>query len=198
MNKDVLKWCRFYLPCQRPKIYKNTHLSPEKIEQPNGRFEHVHLDIVVKPIQQNYRYCLTMIDRFTRCPELVPLSNVMTKTIATAFWTRWIYFPFKSSFMWNKGTPWPDSFLSIMQKVRPTLTAHHTKQRMFLLKGIDLCTHVFLGADAVKQPLETPYTVPYEIVRREIDRVFTIKINGREIAISVDRLNPVGFRRRYP
>jgi cleavage and polyadenylation specificity factor subunit 1 len=90
MNKDVLKWCRLCLPCQRSKIHKHNHLQPEKIAVPNGRFDHVHLDIVVMPLQLNYRYCLTMIDRFSRWPEAVPLSNITADTIATAFWTHWI------------------------------------------------------------------------------------------------------------
>jgi len=93
-----------------------------------------------------------------------------------------------------KDTVDPTSILSIfrehMQKVRPTSTAHQIKQKMFVLKGIDKCTHVFLRTDAVKQPLEAPYTGPHEIVRRENDRVFTIRLNGHETAISVDRLKP--------
>jgi len=55
MNKNVLEWCRVCLACQRSKIHKHNHLSPEKIEVPNGRLDHVHLDIVVMPLQQNCR-----------------------------------------------------------------------------------------------------------------------------------------------
>jgi hypothetical protein len=62
---------------------------------------------------------------------------------------------------------------------------------MFLLKGIDKCTHVFLRIDAVKQPLEPPYTGPYEIIKRDNDRVFTIRIDGKGTAVLVDRLKPV-------
>jgi len=73
-----------------------------------------------------------------------------------------------------------------MQKVQPTSIAHHIKQR----KGIDKCRHVFLRTDAVKLSLKAPYTGPHEIVRRENDRVFTIRLNGHESAVLVDRLKP--------
>lgn len=42
----------------------------------------------------------------------------------------------------------------------------------------------------VRQPLEPPYSGPYEVVKRSTDRVFIVKINGKEVAVSTERLKP--------
>jgi len=97
----------------------------------------------------------------------------------------------------------PTSFLSIfrehMQEVRPTSTAHHIKQKMFVLKGIDKCTHVFLR----RSPLhwssldcqtrnrscfhyQTQWPCDCSISRLPQTSIFS---KGR---------TPVGFRRSYP
>lgn len=47
---------------------------------PDQRFDHVHLT-------KGFRYCRTMIDRFSRWPEVVPLREI---TADTAFRTHWI------------------------------------------------------------------------------------------------------------
>ncbi|KAM8715646.1 hypothetical protein ACLKA7_002661 [Drosophila subpalustris] len=62
---------------------------------------------------------------------------------------------------------------------------------MFLIKGIEQCSHVFNRTDAVK--LEPPYSGPYEIIQRQTDRVYLLKVNDKEMAVSVDRLKPAFF-----
>ncbi len=57
---------------------------------PDGRFEHVHMDIVVMPNDNGYRYCLTMIDRFTRWPEAIPMRNMEAATCARVFYDTWV------------------------------------------------------------------------------------------------------------
>lgn len=42
------------------------------------------------PHCDGYRYCLTMIDRFSRWPEAVPLVNQEATTVAEAFFNHWI------------------------------------------------------------------------------------------------------------
>lgn len=45
----------------------------------NHRFYPVHLEIVGPlPPSRGYRYCLTLLDRFTQWPEVVPLADQFT------------------------------------------------------------------------------------------------------------------------
>ena len=50
-------------------------------------------------------------------------------------------------------------------------------------------THAWLRIDRVKKPLETPNQGPFEILRRT-DDTFTLKIRGKPVVVSVDRLKP--------
>lgn len=70
-------------------------------------------------------------------------------------------------------------------------TAHHTKSKMFKLKNIDTYSHVFLRTDAVREPLQPPYTGPYQVINRITDRLFTIRIKDKDVNVTVDRLKPV-------
>ncbi|XP_052842604.1 uncharacterized protein LOC128256347 [Drosophila gunungcola] len=81
-------------------------------------------------------------------------------------------------------------FRDLVRKIRPTPSAHHSKQKMLRLKEIDKCSHVFIRTDAVKLPLEPPYSGPFEVVYRNSDRVFTLNVNGKEVVVSVDRIKP--------
>jgi hypothetical protein len=57
---------------------------------PSRRFEHVHIDIVVMPVSEGKRYCLTCVDRFSRWPEAIPLRDQEAETVAKAFYQGWI------------------------------------------------------------------------------------------------------------
>lgn len=57
----------------------------------SSRFSHVHIDLIGPlPVSQDYRYCLTAIDRFTRWLEVIPLHDIKADTVANAFVTGWI------------------------------------------------------------------------------------------------------------
>lgn len=91
MAKDVKEWARTCLACQKSKVSRHIHLRPVGITVPDTRFEHIHIDIVGPlPPSRNYRYLLTMIDRFTRWPEAVPLEDVSAATVVKAFFFGWI------------------------------------------------------------------------------------------------------------
>ena len=49
------------------------------------------MDIVGQmPESNGFRYCLTIIDRFSRWPEAIPMQNVEATTICRAFLDSWI------------------------------------------------------------------------------------------------------------
>ncbi|GBM28068.1 hypothetical protein AVEN_169448-1 [Araneus ventricosus] len=90
-NKDITIWCRVSIPCQKSKVHRYTKAPVSQFLPPDARFAHVHLDLIGPlPISGGFRYCLTMVDRFTRWPEAVPLLDAKAETVAIAFMFNWI------------------------------------------------------------------------------------------------------------
>lgn len=90
VKSDCREWARNCVECQRSKISRHVSSPIGTFSPPSARFEHVHLDIVIMPHSEGYRYCLTMVDRYTRWPEAVPISDQEAATVARAFYDTWI------------------------------------------------------------------------------------------------------------
>ena len=73
------------------KVHRHIKAPLQEYELPQARFSHVNINIVRPlPPSQGYTHLLTMVDRFTRWPEAIPLSSTETKDIATACVTHWV------------------------------------------------------------------------------------------------------------
>ena len=123
MNTDVRHWTRSCLRCQRSKIYRHTTTPLTTFNNPDVRFDHIHLDLVGPlPPSQGYTYLLTCIDRFTRWPEAIPISDSSADTVAQAFISGWIgRFGVPSTITTDRG----QQFESTLWTQRIRTTAYH-------------------------------------------------------------------------
>lgn len=90
IKSDCRQWARSCIQCQRAKISRHVSSPVGTFTPPSARFEHIHIDIIIMPLSEGYRYCLTMVDRYSRWPEAVPLHDQEASTIARALYDGWI------------------------------------------------------------------------------------------------------------
>ena len=91
MKRDIRKWCKECHSCQSSKIHRHTRAPLVERPSPTARFSSLHVDLVGPlPASQGITYLFTIIDRFTRWPEAIPIPDAHASTCATALVQHWI------------------------------------------------------------------------------------------------------------
>lgn len=131
ISRDIRRWSRSCLTCQQNKVTRHVSSPLQKFAIPEKRFNQVHIDIV-GPLQPSlgFTYCVTCIDRFTRWPEVFPVSDIQAETIATAFFNGWVSrFGTPEFLITDQGTQFESSlfksFCNILGIKRNRTTAYH-------------------------------------------------------------------------
>jgi len=131
VNKDCRTWSRSCEACQRSKVSRHNSAPTGLFDAPSGRFLHVHIDIVGPlPVCQEYRYCLTAIDRVTRWPEIWPMRSITAEEVAETFTREWVpRFGIPSVITTDQGSQFEsDLFQRLMRQFgtkRIRTTAYH-------------------------------------------------------------------------
>ena len=91
LKKDVARWARECLACQRAKIHQHVRAPLQKIPVPDLPFESVNIDLVDPlPPSQGFSYLLTIVARFSRWPEEIPIPDISSTKVARAFLGQWV------------------------------------------------------------------------------------------------------------
>lgn len=131
MSKDCKEWCSTCAACQRSKVTRHVTAPLGNFETPSSRFLHVHMDIIGPlPVCDDFRYCLTAIDRVTRWPEVWPMRTVTAEEVADVFTREWIpRFGVPTVITTDRGTQFEsDLFRRLTQRFatkRIRTTAYH-------------------------------------------------------------------------
>lgn len=91
LTRDVATYVRNCRNCLRGKTVRHIKAPIQDFEDIDGRFTHVHVDVVGPlPEARGTRYLLTIIDRFTRWIEVVPMDSQSADSCANGFAFFWV------------------------------------------------------------------------------------------------------------
>lgn len=91
LAKDVNEWARTCIACQRSKVSQHTKTPLQTFRVPEKRFAHLNIDLVGPlPHSRGYTHLLTIVDRFTRWPEAIPINDISAAGCARALVYHWV------------------------------------------------------------------------------------------------------------
>ena len=91
LAKDVSRWTKECIACQKVKIGRHTVAPLQNFEAPSRRFDHIPVDLVGPlPPSRGFTHLFTIVDRFTRWPEAIPMKESTAKDCTRALISGWI------------------------------------------------------------------------------------------------------------
>ena len=131
ISRDCRRWTRTCTHCQRAKVNRHSITPLSTYTPPSARFDSIHIDLVGPlPPSQGQTYLLTCIDRFTRWPEAIPLTDITAESVAAAFLQGWISrFGVPSTVTTDRGAQFESALWSSLMQILGTkrlrTTAYH-------------------------------------------------------------------------
>ena len=90
IKRDIAHWTRACHDCQHPKIQRHVKAPLQNFEAPSSRFSHIHIDIVgPMPSSSGYTCLFTCIERYTRWPKAIRMTDATAESCASAMLSGW-------------------------------------------------------------------------------------------------------------
>ena len=133
MASQAKSFCRSCLSCQRAKVSKHTRAPLAQLPMPDHRFSAIHLDIV-GPLPPSgsgqYCYLFTIIDRYSRWIEAVPMTSISAVDCARVLLQHWVSrFGVPSSVVSDQGRQFTSGvwseLASLLGMAHSKTTAYH-------------------------------------------------------------------------
>ena len=127
MQKQIGLWAKQCIACHSSKIHTHTKAPLERFSIPPRWFEHIHVDLVGPfPPSNGFTNLFTIIDRFSRWPKAIPLSDTTSSSCVHAFISQWIaHFGVPRDISSNRGPQFTSQiWISVSQLLGAQL--HHT------------------------------------------------------------------------
>lgn len=131
IRKDVRQWTRCCQACQRSKVTRHNVTPLHRFPLPAAKFQDLHMDIVGPlPPSNGFRYILTIIDRYSRWVEALPIADITASTVSESFHREWISrYGVPSTVVTDQGRQFESEFFKelgrIMGFARNRTTAYH-------------------------------------------------------------------------
>ena len=92
MRKDIKQWTKECQACARSKVIRRNTINVEVVTPPpRGRFTHVYLNIISPlGLSKCHNYALTVIDRFSRFFQAIPLVGITAEECVDGFIRHWV------------------------------------------------------------------------------------------------------------
>ena len=124
---------------------------------PHRRFDHIHVDLVGPlPPSDGFTHLLTIVDRFSRWPEAVPLNDISTVACARALIYHWISrFGIPMDMSSDRGSQFTSQLWSSVAKLLG-ITLHHTTTYHPQANGLVERFHRHLKTSLRARPVTVP------------------------------------------
>lgn len=91
LHRDVGLWAKTCISCQKAKVQKHTSAALQEFALPKQRFRDIHIDIVGPlPESGGFKNLFTIVDRYTRWTEAIPMKEATAPACARALLSGWI------------------------------------------------------------------------------------------------------------